>query len=183
MPQLLPTLQTQIPGLWEVQKCSHVWSRAQLQNWCLRWHQPRSAWGPWGEGSFCFWRPITSLVFWEGSLGLLAGSGNSQCCQAKYIKGLWQNPKRLRPRRTSVVEKHVSVQLWDPLQVGAQTCQREAFFSATSACRSFSTVTFNKAVSLNSLLCLVLCKQMKQINSVENKAGRGVSWKSWVPLS
>lgn len=129
--------------------------------------------GSWGEGSFCFWSPITPLVFWGASLGLIAGSGNSRCYQAKYIKLLWQNPKRLRPRRTPVVEKHISVQLWDPLQVGAQTCQREAFFSATSTCGSFSTVTFNEAVSINSLLCLMLCKQMKQINGMENKARGG----------
>lgn len=89
-----------------------------------------------------------------------------------------------------MVEKHVSAQLGDRLQIGAQACQREAFFSweawvflAVSACRSLSTVTFDKAVSVNSLLCLTVCEQMKQINRMEKEARIGVSWQSLVSLS
>lgn len=73
----------------------------------------------WGEGSSSSEVP-SLLWFSEGrSLGVLAGSGNSLCYKAKYTRGLWQNPKGLWPRRTSVVEKHVSAWLGDHLQVGS----------------------------------------------------------------
>lgn len=107
-PQLLHSLSTWTPSLWEFQKHSCMWTCAQPVS------QMESAQacapGPEVKGvSLLRTRHFSAFL-----RGALAGSGNSWWQKVENIRSLWQNPKSLWLKRTSVVEECISAQLrWE----------------------------------------------------------------------